>query len=83
MELWETGLIVIWMKNVVPRAPKCFAKTKPRANSTRQVTIKTMDLAAPFFILGIGLGLATIAFLVEIIIHYNHRFKFGNIFYNW
>ncbi|XP_046445822.1 glutamate receptor ionotropic, delta-1-like isoform X1 [Daphnia pulex] len=82
IEPWETGILLFWMKNAIPRAPKCFAKTKPRANSAGQMAIKSRDLVAPFLILGIGLGLATFAFLMELVIHFRRRFKFVNMFYN-
>ena len=75
-------MILFWMENAIPRAPKCFAKTKTRANSTGQMTIKSRDLVAPFFVLGIGLGFAMFSFVMELVIHFRHRFQFGNIFYN-
>ena len=66
IELWETGLPPFWMKNELPRAPKCFAKSKSETTS-KKAPIRLNDLIGPFFILGIGLGLATFAFLLEVI----------------
>ena len=66
IELWETGLPPFWMKNELPRAPKCFAKSKYETTS-KKAPIRLNDLIGPFFILGIGLGLATFAFLLEVI----------------
>ena len=73
MLLWEGGQLPFWVKGVVPRAPKCFAKKDPRNNLSRQVPIQLKDLMSAFFILGIGLGLATFAFLVEKIIYFRNR----------
>ena len=73
MLLWEGGQLPFWVKGVVPRAPKCFAKIDPRNNLSRQVPIQLKDLMSAFFILGIGLGLATFAFLVEKIIYFRNR----------
>jgi hypothetical protein len=66
MELWEAGIPSFSVKNAMPRADKCFAKTKPQASS-RQIPIQLDDLMGAFFILGIGLSLGTFAFIVEII----------------
>jgi len=75
MELWEAGIPQFSVKNAMPGAEKCFAKTKPRASS-REVPIRLDDLMGAFFILGIGLGLAMFAFLIEIIIRYRD-FRYG------
>ena len=72
--LWESGQIPFWVKNAVPRAPKCFFKADPRSALTRQDPILLKDLMSAFFILGIGLSLATFAFLVEKIVYFrNYR----------
>ncbi|KZS03572.1 Uncharacterized protein APZ42_033783 [Daphnia magna] len=70
VELWETGLPQYWVKNALPRAPKCFAKIKFKQNSARQVPIQLNDLTGAFLILGIGVGLATFTFLVEKMYHF-------------
>nr|CAH0102495.1 unnamed protein product [Daphnia galeata] len=72
--LWESGQIPFWVKNAVSRAPKCFFKADPRSALTRQDPILLKDLMSAFFILGIGLSLATFAFLVEKIVYFqSHR----------
>ncbi len=69
MELWETGLPQYWVKNSIPRAPKCFEKTNLRKSAIPK-PIRLNDLAGAFLILGVGVGLATFFFLIEyIIIH--------------
>ena len=73
MELWETGLPPFWVKNGLPRAPKCFAKRKSEENSAHQVAIRLDDLTGAFLILGIGVGLATFVFLLEKIIGFQQR----------
>lgn len=65
MELWESGLVRFWIENIpsIPKAPKCFVDTKRQV--TRPVPIRLSDLISAFFILGIGIGLATLCFLLE------------------
>jgi ionotropic glutamate receptor len=66
MEVWETGLPTFWVKNAMPQARQCFSKSKkPALSSSRQVPIRLNDLEGAFLILGIGLGLATLVFLLE------------------
>ncbi|XP_046454702.1 glutamate receptor ionotropic, kainate glr-3-like isoform X2 [Daphnia pulex] len=66
MDLWESGLTRFWMKNrpTIPRADECF-DTKRRVS--RLAAIQLSDLTSAFLILGIGIGLATLAFLLEMI----------------
>jgi ionotropic glutamate receptor len=73
MLLWESGLLPFWVKGSIPRASKCFSKTNQRSVTSRQDPIILKDLTSAFFILGIGLGLATFAFLVEKIIYFRFR----------
>lgn len=79
MVLWERGLISFGVKNAIPQASKCFAKTDPRKNLSRrtgrQVPISLNDLMGAFFILGIGLGLSTLVFLIEKIICFRGQQK--------
>jgi hypothetical protein len=70
MELWEGGLFVFWKKSVIPQAPKCYAKTKPKLISTQKVPIGLDDLAGAFFLLGFGLGLSTLEYLALKIIYF-------------
>ena len=70
MLLWESGQLPFWVNNGVPQASKCFAKSNPRKNLSRQVPIQLKDLMSAFFILGVGLSLAVFAFLVEKISYY-------------
>ncbi|XP_057369972.1 glutamate receptor 1-like [Daphnia carinata] len=79
VEIWETGLPRRWSNDENPRAPQCFAKEKPRANLTGQVPIRLIDLMGAFLILGVGIGLATIVFLVEKIIFFKNRRMAMNI----
>jgi ionotropic glutamate receptor len=77
MELWESGLVRFWVDNIpsTPKAQKCFADTKRQV--TRLVPIRLSDLISAFFILGIGIGLATLCFLLELIISNFHRIRRG------
>ena len=64
MDLFESGLMRFWAKTVVPMADKCLT-TKKRRTSSRQVPIYLVDLTSAFLILGVGLGLAILTFLLE------------------
>jgi ionotropic glutamate receptor len=68
MELWESGIVRYWVNNIPsnPKARKCLADTKREV--TGLVPIKLSYLISDFFILGIGLGLAAVNFLLEMII---------------
>nr|CAH0108320.1 unnamed protein product [Daphnia galeata] len=68
MDLWESGfLMLFWVKNLptIPKANECFADKKNQVS--RLAPIQLSDLTSAFLILGIGLGLATLSFLVELI----------------
>ena len=66
MELWETGLPFRWVKTSTPQAPKCFAKRKSQAESTRKQPIALKDLISAFLVLGIGVSLAIAVFTIEL-----------------
>ena len=53
-----------WAKATIPMAEECFATNKQRTSS-RQVPIRLVDLISAFLILGVGLGLAVLTFLLE------------------
>jgi hypothetical protein len=59
------------MKINIQQAPKCFKKKRPEA--AKKMPIRMDDLFGAFLILGVGLGLATMAFFMEIIISYYQR----------
>ena len=69
MELWESGLLRHWMKELAPKAEKCFAKlsAERKKESAKQVPIRLPDLVSAFLILGVGVGLAIFSFLLELI----------------
>ena len=64
MDFFESGLLRFWAKSVIPRADECFF-TKKQETSARQVPIRLVDLTSAFLILGVGLGLAVLTFLLE------------------
>ena len=64
MDLWEFGLIPHWIKEATPKADECFTRKKTE-KSIRLVPIHLNDLISAFLILGIGIGLATLVFLLE------------------
>ena len=71
MAMWEYGLLDHWVEEAfhIPGAEKCFVKEK----STKKAAIKLVDLTGAFLILGIGLGLATLCFLIERIVFVYQR----------
>ncbi len=64
MDFFESGLLRFWAKDVVPRAEKCFS-TDRQQTSARQVPIRLVDVTSAFLILGVGIGFALVAFLLE------------------
>ena len=66
--MWETGLSRYWVNELVPKADECYRYAdKIQKVSTRQVPIHLHDLMSAFLILGIGIGLAALSFLLELI----------------
>jgi ionotropic glutamate receptor len=67
MDLWESGLVKFWVNHLptIPRADACFVSSKLRVS--RPVAIQLTDLTSAFLILGIGIGLAILVFLLELI----------------
>jgi ionotropic glutamate receptor len=67
MDLWESGLVKFWVNNLptLPKADACFVDRKRRFS--RPVAIKLTDLTSAFLILGIGIGLAILVFMLELI----------------
>jgi hypothetical protein len=68
VKLWESGLTYFWGNIAIGKnkATECFQK-KRQKSSAQQVPIRLTDLTSAFLILGIGLGLAIIAFVHELI----------------
>ena len=66
MDLWEFGLVEHWMKDVTPKAEECFT-AKKRDKSIPQIPIRLGDVISAFLILGIGIGSATLYFLLELV----------------
>ena len=67
MDLWESGLIRYWVNERVPKADECYRSSdKIQKVSTREVPIHLHDLTSAFLILGIGIGLAALSFLLEL-----------------
>ncbi|XP_046453943.1 ionotropic receptor 93a-like [Daphnia pulex] len=67
MDLWESGLVKFWVNNLptLPKADACFVDSK--RGVSRPVAIKLTDLTSAFLILGIGIGLAILVFMLELI----------------
>jgi ionotropic glutamate receptor len=63
MKAWEMGFLPYWMKINIQKAPKCFTKKRPETAKKKPIGMD--DLFGAFLILGVGLGLATMAFFME------------------
>lgn len=48
-------------------AEKCLAKKESKSSSVSQVPIRLEDLTSAFLILGLGLGMSVLCFLLELI----------------
>lgn len=69
MYLWETGLTRYWVDHLTPkRADQCFPEKKDPNSSIVTNKIKLQDLTSAFLILGIGIGISVVCFLIEIIL---------------
>nr|CAH0107515.1 unnamed protein product [Daphnia galeata] len=68
LDIYEFSLLRFWIKQLptIPNADECFANNKRKVVSG-PVPIKLTDLTSAFLILGIGIGLATLVFLLETI----------------
>ncbi|XP_057378523.1 glutamate receptor ionotropic, delta-2-like [Daphnia carinata] len=77
VNLWETGLTYYWVyKEFLPSAPRadqCFVESTRRVS--RIVPIQLSDLISAFLIFGIGIGLATLSFLLETLLSRYQRYK--------
>ena len=65
MGMWEFGLPAYWVKEATPKADECFATKNEK--SVKLEPIHLYDLTSAFLILGIGIGLATLTFLLELV----------------
>lgn len=68
MKLHEFGFIQHYIRKdffVAGGSDKCLKQEK---NSANNVPIKFVDLTSAFLILGVGLGLAILCFLLELIV---------------
>ena len=57
------------MHTIIGKADKCFAKKEKASSNIQMVRIKLEDLASAFLILGIGIGLSLLCFLVEVFVN--------------
>ena len=78
-EVWESGLPSFWVKQNMPKAPKCFGKIEPQTTRVQKVPIRLQDMKGAFIVLAVGIGLATFMFLVEIIINYYKLHRVGDV----
>ena len=71
MVLWETRLSNIWKKrdfDVPGVDDKCLAKKSESTDTKNATQLKLVNYKGAFTTLGIGWGLATLCFLLELIV---------------
>lgn len=68
IQLYESGIIPhLARMRISNSADQCFIKNeKPKASA--QIPITKQDLTSAFLILGIGLGLSVLSFLIELLV---------------
>jgi hypothetical protein len=64
LELYQTGLVEHWRKKYsYGQTSPCQSQKKNKSNKLRRLNLK--DLASAFFILGLGISVSLLLFLVE------------------
>ena len=64
LELYQTGLVEHWRKKFsYGQTSPCHSQKKIKSNKLRRLNLK--DLASAFFILGLGVSVSLLLFLVE------------------
>ncbi len=67
---WETGLNSYWYKSYRPVREVCRTQDRVLPQNT---SLKLEDLSSAFLLLGVGLGLSVLAFLVELTVAARRR----------
>ena len=71
--LWASGLINYWTDKYTPNVDKCLIKSnKPKINSENDglKALMLKDFTGAFLLLGLGLSMAFLVFLLELIVFY-------------
>ena len=72
--LMEAGLVDHWKKVYIPSIGQCDLNTYQNSQKKTK-PIRLIELSSAFFVLGIGLGLSILAFLMERIIHFGGKIR--------
>jgi len=67
LSLWESGLMDQWFKMYQPSMTKC-SLDKYKDTTAQHKILSKMDLLGCFILLGLGLSLAFLVFLIERIV---------------
>lgn len=70
MQLWESGLTKFWVNELVQEAGTGCQRKNEKPKTSIAAGIKLEDLISAFLILGVGIGLALVSFIFELI--YGH-----------
>ena len=70
--MWASGLINHWADKYTPNVDKCLIKNnKPKINSDNGLkALMLQDFASAFLLLGLGLSVAFLVFLLEMIVFF-------------
>ena len=75
MRFWDHGYVSFWRNKYAPIVPECRVDL-PAESKMKPMTLN--DLAAAFLILGVGLTLSCLLFLIERIYHKVFKGRAGN-----
>lgn len=67
MNLWESGLTKFWLNQLVQNVGTGCQRKKEKPKTSNAAGIKLEDLISAFLILGVGIGLALVSFMFELI----------------
>jgi len=70
----EAGLVDHWKKVYIPSIGQCDLNNYQKSQKKTK-PIRLIELSSAFFVLGIGLGLSILAFLMERIIHFGGKIR--------
>jgi len=74
MRMGEAGLHDYWSAKYVKKTDRCNLDKYKEENS-KPKAIKLVELSSPFLVLGIGIGLSAITFLIERIVFYGKKIR--------
>ncbi len=65
--MWACGIVALYKERYFPSADQCRTDVPPKTNTG---PLKLVDLTGPFFLLGLGLSLSIMIFIIECLVMY-------------